>query len=101
MHITDTKISHRWTALADIIGEVGNDQYVIINSSPDKIYVIEGDSVDELEDVIGVPLDAGEYVIYEKGEQANLYLHNDYTPVEVPGEETPEKLSNVTINKVG
>ena len=42
MHIADVKLPSSWTALATFTEENENDTYVIVNSSPDLIYAVEG-----------------------------------------------------------
>lgn len=101
MHIADVKIPSTWVTLASLITTVEEEsEYVIVNSSPDLIYVVEGDT--EPDDIIiGIPVNPGNYVSYKKGAQANLYIRNGYTPVMVGGVDSQNKLSNITINKVG
>lgn len=100
MHIADVKLPSNWTTLESLISDVESDAtYVIINSSPDDIYAIEGDTAPE--NTIGVPIVSGNYLMYKKGSQAHLYLRNGYSPVMASGIDTQNKLSNVTINKVG
>lgn len=100
MHIADVKLPSTWTTLESLISTVESDAtYVIVNSSPDDIYAIEGNEAPE--DIIGIPVASGNYVTYKKGSQANLYLRNAYSPVMASGIDTQNKLSNITINKVG
>lgn len=96
MHIQDVKLTHNWTSLATYTEVEDGATYQIVNSSPDIIYAVEGDGLPE-QGVIGVLVQPGNYVMYQKGEQANLYLKNGFTPVEGG----LQKLSNITINKVG
>lgn len=101
MHIADTKIPSSWVTLASLITTVEDDaEYVIVNSSPDLIYAVEGDTAPDAE-IIGVPVPSNFYISYKKGSQSNLYLRNGYTPVISGGVDTQNKISNITINKVG
>lgn len=101
MHIADVKVPSTWTTLASLITTVDADaEYVIINSSPDLIYAVEGNATPD-DDIIGVPVQPNFYISYKKGSQANLYLRNGYTSVVTSGVATQNKISNVTINKVG
>lgn len=101
MHIADVKIPSTWTTLASLITTVESDAtYVIMNSSPDVMYAVEGDT-EPADTVIGVPVLPNNFLNYKKGTQANLYLKNGYTPVTTSGVDTQNKLSNITINKVG
>lgn len=100
MHIADVKLPSSWTALATFTDVTEDDTYVIVNSSPDLIYAVEG-SATPIAGVIGVPVAPGNYINYKKGGQTNLYLRNGYTPVMVGDVDTQNKVSNITINKVG
>lgn len=101
MHIADVKIPSSWTSLADLITTVDPaSEYLLINSSPDLMYAVEGDTT-PADDVIGVPVLPNNYIQYKKGSQANLYIRNAFTPVISGGVDTQNKLSNLTINKVG
>lgn len=101
MHIADVKIPSEWVTFESLVTTVDtSSEYIIVNSSPDLIYAVEGDAA-PLETVIGVPVNPGNYINYKKGSQANLYLRNGYTPVKKDGVIVQGKLSNVTINKVG
>ena len=100
MHIADVKLPSSWTALSTYVEVSNSDTYIIVNSSPDLIYAVEG-SATPLSTVIGVPVASGNYINYKKGDQINLYLRNGYTPVMVGGVDTQNKISNITINKVG
>lgn len=102
MHIADVKLPSTWTTLASFVtsGIEEDAQYVIVNSSPDDIYAVEGDA-EPSDEIIGVPVAPNNYIIYQKGTQANLYLRNGYSPVVASGVPTQNKLSNITINKVG
>jgi hypothetical protein len=100
MHIADVKLPSSWTALATFTDVNEDDTYVIVNSSPDLIYAVEG-SATPIAGVIGVPVAPGNYINYKKGGQTNLYLRNGYTPVMVGNVDTQNKVSNITINKVG
>lgn len=101
MHIADVKVPSEWVTLDSLITSVEADaEYIIVNSSPDGIYAVEGDT-DPSEEIIGVPVPSGFYIYYTKGSQAHLYLRNGYSPVKVSGVDTQNKISNITINKVG
>lgn len=101
MHIADVKLPSEWTTLASLITTVEDDaQYMIMNSSPDLIYAVEGDTT-PVDAIIGVPILPNNYILYQKGSQTNLYLRNGYTPVMASGVDTQHKISNITINKVG
>lgn len=100
MHIADVKLPSNWTTLESLISTVEDEAtYIIVNSSPDDIYAVEGDTVPE--NIIGIPVASGNYLTYKKGAQAHLYLKNAYSPVMSSGVDTQNKLSNITINKVG
>lgn len=101
MHIADVKIPSEWVTLESLITSVEDGaKYIIVNSSPDGIYAVEGDGAPS-EEIIGVPVPSGFYIFYTKGSQAHLYLRNGYSPVKASGVDTQNKISNVTINKVG
>lgn len=100
MHVADVKVPNEWTTLASLITTVDADTtYVLVNSSPDTLYAVEGDTTPS-EAVIGVILIPEDYIVYKKGTQANLYLRNGATPVVMNGVEQI-KISNLTVNKVG
>lgn len=96
MHIQDVKLTHNWTSLAIYTAVDVDATYQIVNNSPDVIYAVEGDDIPN-ELVIGVVVNPSDYIMYQPGEQANLYLKNGFTPVA----DGMGKLSNITINKVG
>jgi hypothetical protein len=78
----------------------GDDTFTIVNSSPGIIYAVEGDTAPSA-DVIGVPVQPGNYILYKKGSNAYLYLKNGYSPVVTQGVNTQSKTSRIIINKVG
>lgn len=96
MHIQDVKITSNWTSLSTYTTVEEGATYQIVNSSPDVVYAVEGNDLPET-GIIGVIVQPSSYIMYQKGEQANLYLKNGFTPVEGG----LQKLSNITINKVG
>lgn len=100
MHIADVKIPSEWTPLSNFTEVEADAEYVLINSSPDLMFAVEGDEP-PMDDVIGVPVMSYNYITYKKGAQANLYIRNAYTPVYSDGVDTQNKISNLTINKVG
>lgn len=100
MHIADVKIPSTWTPLSKYVEVDAISQYVVINSSQDDLYAVEGDEV-PANNVTGAIIVPGNYLVYKKGVQAELYIRNAYTPVLTDGVDTQNKLSNVTINKVG
>jgi len=100
MHIKDTKLPSTWTAFSTLVDEVeANAEYIITNSSPDTIYALESTG-DPDKTYIGVPVNPGNFIDYKKGTQ-DLYLRNAYTPVTSGGVATENKVSNITISKVG
>ena len=100
MHIADVKIPSTWTALSTLTTVDDTSTYQIVNNSPDDLYFVEGDTT-PTEAIIGVIVAPGNYVMYKKGSQANLYIKNGYAPVVSGGVDTQNKISNITINKVG
>lgn len=99
MFITELDIPSDWTdAAAKLFNDT--DTYTIVNTSPDIIYALEGDSVPASK-LRGIPVAPGNYIKYQKGENANLYLRNGYSPVKADGVDTQPKTSRVVINKVG
>lgn len=100
MHLADVKLPSKWTALSSYVEVTNDSTYIIVNSSSDLIYAVEG-SATPIAGVIGVPVAPGNYINYKKGEQTNLYLRNGYTPVMIGDVDTQNKVSNITINKVG
>lgn len=100
MHIKDTKLPSTWTVFSTLIDEVeANAEYIITNSSPDIIYAIESTGNPNAT-YIGIPVNPGNFIDYKKGTQ-DLYLRNAYTPVTSGGVIKENKLSNITISKVG
>lgn len=100
MHIKDVKLPSTWIAFSTLIDEVEADtEYIITNSSPDTIYAIESTGTPKAA-YIGIPVNSGNFIDYKKGTQ-DLYLRNAYTPVTSGGVATENKVSNITISKVG
>ncbi len=100
MHIKDIKLPSTWTAFSTLVDEVeAGTEYIITNSSPDTIYAIESAGVPDKK-YIGIPVYSGNYIDYKKGVQ-DLYLRNAYTPVTSKGVAKENKVSNITISKVG
>lgn len=96
MHIADIKIPNRWAKLSDYI-EVDDGTFVIFNIAHDNdIFLIEGDETPDA-GTTGIKVAPDGYAKYKKGEQENLYIKNGI--LSVTG--APDKLSKVTINKVG
>lgn len=92
MHIADVKIPSTWTQFSTYTDVENGATYVLVNSSPDILYFVESDG-EPRDTVIGVPIDNGEFVNYQKGSQ-DLYIRNG-------APSTSTKVSNLTINKVG
>lgn len=101
MHIKDFRISEEWTSFTEILdGEVdAGATYTIFNISQDEIYAIENDTTPQT-DALGVIVVPTDFIIYQKGEQ-ELYLRNGSAPVTKDGVPVEDKLSAITINKVG
>lgn len=99
MHIKDVKIPSTWTQFSQYVDVEAGAEYLIINSSPDTIYAIESTGTPAT-GYIGVPVEPTCYIDYKKGDQ-DLYIRNGYTPVIAGGVMKENKLSNITINKVG
>lgn len=100
MHIADVKITSTWTPLSKFTVVEGEAQYIIINNSQDDIYAVEGDDLPD-STVVGAIIVPGNYIVYKKGVQAELYMKSSAIPVISDGTETQSKVSNITINKVG
>ena len=98
MHIADVKITNEWVTLSSFTTIGANDVFYLINSSPDMLYAVEADAT-PANDVVGVPFQPGDYLEYQKGAQAELYIRNGYR--NIGSEPSPVKISNLTINKVG
>ena len=100
MHIADVKISNTWAALSTLVNIEEDAEYTIMNSSPDDLYFVEGDTTPAA-GVIGSLVLPGNFVKYKKGSQANLYIKNGY-PVSTSGDMIKKQIaSNISINKVG
>lgn len=101
MHIKDFRISDEWTSFTEILdGEVDAEAtYTIFNISQDEIYAIESDGEPQ-QGALGVIVVPTDFIIYQKGEQ-ELYLRNGSAPVVKGGVTIEDKLSAITINKVG
>lgn len=101
MHIADVKIPSEWTTLDSLISSVDEGAtYILVNNSPDELFAVEGDASPNA-DIIGVPIASGNFITYQKGAQAHLYLRNGYNSVKAGGVSTYNKVSNLTVNKVG
>lgn len=101
MHIADVKVSNAWVTLKDLIPEVEpSATYIIMNTSPDIVYAVEGDVLPG-ETITGAPISSGSYGVYVQGEQEHLYLRNGFTPVTTSGINSYIKDSNISISKVG
>ena len=100
MHIADVKITGEWTPISRFTAIDGSAQYVIINSSQDDIYAVEGDVI-PAGNVVGAIIVPGNYIVYKKGVQADLYVRSAAAPVLSSGIDERVKVSNITINKVG
>ena len=68
------KLTKAWVAFSEIVGTVGNKEYVIQNrGGSDALVALEADSIPAADNQAGVIIQPNDIAVYVKGEQ-NLYL---------------------------
>lgn len=100
MFVAEVKLVSDWKDASFYGVTFDADQvYNIVNCSADTIYLAESEA-EPAETVGGVPIAPGSYATYKKGAQT-LYFRNGYAPVKMGDVPTQDKVSNVSIYKVG
>lgn len=99
MFVTEARITREWTPLSELCTVENDVQYMIVNTSIDKMYAVEGAEKPE-DTVTGAPIPPNCYAVYKKGEQ-ELYLRNGQKALTKDGEVKDTRTCLVTIHKVG